>query len=249
MMLTEIASAAGRTGLGLVGAFHPEPDDGAPDGVETLVLLGPADEAMWVMFRGSTEAHDGLPDPLDRWSRRVIGDLAQAFGAAALFPFDGPPWHPFPRWASRGEAAVISPVGMQATAQRGLWASYRGALGLSRRLPLHVLPHERPGGPCLDCPAPCIDACPVGAFDGASYDIPACVAHVTSASGAACRDGCRVRASCPAGAGINLPIEQRRFHMAAFIRAQARGLSTGVTQMCGQLEREIDESLNRSANP
>jgi epoxyqueuosine reductase len=227
MTLAEIASAAGRTGLGLVGAFHPEPGDGAPDGVRTLVLLGPADMAMWAVFRGSTEAQDGMPDPLDRWSRRVIGDLAQALGAVALFPFGGPPWHPFQRWAARGEGAVISPVGMQATSRRGLWASYRGALGFSRRLPLRVFRHETLADPCLGCPAPCIDACPVGAFDGANYAVPVCVAHVASASGAACLDGCLVRASCPAGAGMNLPTEQRRFHMAAFLRAQAPRLSTG----------------------
>ena len=31
---------------------------------------------MWEVFSGSPEASDGRPDPLDRWSRRVIGNLA-----------------------------------------------------------------------------------------------------------------------------------------------------------------------------
>ncbi len=217
-----------------MGAFHPEPDDGVPDGLRTLVLLGPADMVMWTAYRGSAVSHDGLPDPLDRWSRRVIGQLAEQLGAVALFPFDGPPWHPFQRWASRGEGAIASPVGMQVTAQRGLWTSYRGALGFAAHLPLHVLAHELSGDPCLGCPAPCLTACPVGAFAGGRYDVPACVAHVTGATGAACLDGCLVRASCPAGANVKLPAEQRRFHMRAFLRAQAEDLSTGNAQICGQ---------------
>ena len=236
MTLTEIAAAGRRTGLGLVGAFHPAPDDGAPAGLATVVLLGPADRTMWAIFRGSAEAHDGLPDPLDRWSRRVIAEIAERLGAVALFPFDGPPWHPFQRWAARGEGAVTSPVGMQVTPGRGLWASYRGALGFCARLPLHPLAHDHGGDPCLGCPAPCLTACPVHAFAGGRYDVPACVAHVSAAEGGACLDGCLVRASCPAGAGLDLPAEQRRFHMTAFLRAQAAPLPTGGAEICGQLK-------------
>jgi hypothetical protein len=223
--LAEIAAAVGRIGLGPVGVFHPEPADLVPDDLQTLVLLGPADAAMWEMFRASAEAQDGLPDPLDRWSRRVIGGLADELGARAFFPFDGPPWHPFQRWAARGEGAVVSPVGMQATSRRGLWASYRGALGFAAWLSLP--PRQLASGPCLGCPAPCLTACPVDAFAGASYDVPRCVAHVAGEAGAACRDGCLVRANCPAGVGLQLPVVQRAFHMGAFLRAQGMRLSPG----------------------
>ncbi len=220
MTLTDMAGAVGGTGLRLVGAFHPGPEDGAPDGVRTLVLLGPADGAMWTVFSGSTEAHDGQPDPLDRWSRRIIGQLADRLGAVALFPFGGPPWNPFQRWAARGESAVASPVGMQATPRRGLWASYRGALGFAADVPLDDFAPGPSGAPCLGCAAPCLGACPVDAFAGGRYDVPACVAHVTGPAGAGCRSGCLVRAICPAGVEVELPVEQRRFHMAAFLRAQ-----------------------------
>ena len=225
MTLDAIAKAAGATGLDVVGAFHPEPGDGVPDGIATLVLLGPDGPAMWQAFGEAPEATDGRPDPLDRWSRRVVGGLAETLGCVAFFPFGGPPWHPFARWAARGEGAVVSPVAMQATPSRGLWASYRGALGLPERLPL---PPRTFADPCRGCPAPCLVACPVDAFAGGAYDVPRCVAHVLGDTGAACRGGCLVRASCPAGARMGLPAAQRAFHMAAFLHAQARQMSTGA---------------------
>ena len=78
-------------GWRVLGAFHPGPDDDAPAGCGTLVLLGPDGPGFWTIFRASPEVGDGAPDPLDRWSERVIGALAARLGAAALFPFGGPP--------------------------------------------------------------------------------------------------------------------------------------------------------------
>lgn len=222
MSMARITAAVEATGLSTVGAFHPEPADGAPAGVGTLVLLGPSGGAMWAAFRASPEAGDGRPHPLDRWSRRVIDGLAARLGAVALYPFGGPPCHPFQCWAARGEGAAPSPVAMQASPARGLWASYRGALGFTERLPLFSSPGP---SPCLACPAPCLTACPVGAFAGGAYDVAACVAHVTSPAGAACRGGCLVRAACPAGSGLGLPTAQRAFHMAAFLAANGGTLS------------------------
>lgn len=214
--MAEIAAEVRATGLHLVGWFHPAPEDGAPAGVGTLLLLGPSDGGMWEAFRASAEFRDGVPDPLDRWSRRLIDGLGARLGAVALYPFGGPPWHPFQRWAARGEGAVVSPVAMQASPVRGLWASYRGALGFAERLPL---PTRRWHDPCRGCQAPCLTSCPVDALAGGTYDMPRCVAHVTGPAGVACGSGCLVRAACPAGAGVGLPREQRAFHMAAFVAA------------------------------
>jgi hypothetical protein len=213
-----IARAAAATGLDVTGAFHPQAGDGAPEGVATICLLGANRDRMWQVFSASPEAADGSPDPLDRWSRRVIGSLAADHGAVALYPFGGPPYLPFQRWAARGEGAVASPVAMQVTAGRGLWTSYRGALGFREQI---VLPRREGADPCPACPAPCLTACPVNAFAGGAYDVPRCVAHITSPAGAACREGgCLVRHVCPAGRGAIPPAEQRRFNMAAFIRAR-----------------------------
>ena len=217
-MTGDMVARAAAVGLGVVGAFHPQAGDGAPEGVGTICLLGALGDRMWEVFSGSPEASDGRPDPLDRWSRRVIGNLAADLGAVAPYPFGGPPYQPFQRWAARGEGAVVSPVAMQVTPARGLWASYRGALGF--REPVALTGRES-ANPCPACPAPCLTACPVDAFAGGAYDVPRCVAHITSPAGAACREGgCLVRHACPAGRDATPPAEQRRFHMDAFVRAR-----------------------------
>jgi hypothetical protein len=218
LTMEAVDRAAAAHGLAVVGAFHPEAGDGAPDGVATLCLLGARGAGLWAVFSGSGEAADGRPDPLDRWSERVIGALAKTLGGVALFPFGGPPYQPFQRWGIRGEGAVPSPVGMHATPGRGLWASYRGALGFSVPLALTLRSHA---SPCDGCPAPCRTACPVDAFAGGTYDVPRCVAHITAPEGAACREGgCLARHACPAGRGAAPPAGQCRFHMLAFIRAR-----------------------------
>ncbi|MFQ5567181.1 MAG: ferredoxin [Paracoccaceae bacterium] len=210
--------AAAALGLAVTGAFHPRAGDGAPEGIGTILLLGARRDAMWRAFSASHEAADGRPDPLDRWSRRVIGYLAADLGAVALYPFGGPPYRPFQRWAARGEGAVASPVAMQVTPSRGLWASYRGALGF--REPMTLAARDSTN-PCLGCPAPCLTACPVDAFAGGAYDVPRCVSHIISPAGAACREGgCLVRHACPPGHGATPPRGQCCFHMEAFIRVR-----------------------------
>jgi hypothetical protein len=210
--------AAAAAGLAVAGAFHTQAGDGAPEGVGAICLLGADGDRMWEIFSRGPEAADGQPDPLDRWSRRVIGRLAEELNAVALFPFGGPPYQPFQRWATRGEGAVSSPVAMQVTPGRGLWTSYRGALGFRQPIALAA---RADASPCIGCPAPCLTACPVGAFAGGSYDVPRCVAHITSPAGAACRGGGRlVRRACPAGRDATPSAEQCRFHMEAFIRAR-----------------------------
>lgn len=210
--LAEVAELAGGAGLGLLGAFHPGPEDGAPAGTGTLVLLGPEGPAFWRVFRASPEAGDGAADPLDRWSARVIGGLSARLGARALFPFGGPPWQPFTGWARASGTAWPSPVGLLVHARVGLWVSYRGALALGERL---ALPAPGPR-PCDDCRRPCLDACPVGALAGAGYDLAACHGWLDSPGGADCMmRGCAVRRACPVGAGLR-PEAQSAFHMAAF---------------------------------
>ncbi len=215
--LARLAEALAPHGLTVVGAFAPGAEDRAPEGTGTLALVGADGERMWAVFSAAPEAADGAPDPLDRWSRRILSEIAAALGpemaATPLFPFDGPPWHPFLAWAAKAEGARPSPVGMPATPARGLWASYRGALALAPRLPA---PEPGPS-PCPSCPAPCATACPVGALTPRGYDVAACAAHLAAPEGAACRAGCLVRLACPVGRPP--PHPQRAFHMATFLSA------------------------------
>jgi ferredoxin len=207
---TRVAAA----GLALRGAFHPEPEDGIACG--TLVLLGFAGGVGWPGFAAAPEARDGLANPLDRWSRRVIGALAASLGGEALFPFGGPPWLPFQRWARRAEPVHPSPLGILIHPDWGLWHAYRGAVALAERMALP--PPDRRPSPCESCAArPCLAACPVGAFTARGYDVAACRAHVAGASGVACMEaGCAARRACPGGAAYRYGPAQAAFHMRAF---------------------------------
>ena len=223
MPLSTIQTRAARVGLAYRGAFHP----GDLAEVQTLVLVGFAGHQGWPAFAASHEASDGAPDPLDRWSRRVVGGLAIELGATALFPFGGPPYLPFQRWAQKAEPVYPSPLGILIHPEWGLWHAYRGALAFRERIDLPE-PDTR-ASPCETCGAkPCLTACPVGAFSSDGYDAPSCVAHISSDLGADCMDhGCRARRACPVGAEHCYGEQQARFHMRAFRDAQPAPAAKG----------------------
>ena len=158
MNLKDIEAAIGPHSLTIYGALHPDPAT-VPEKVRTLVLLGPREPGFWGHFTASPEYLDGQPDPLDRWSERVISAVAKSLGTRAFFPFGGPPYQPFIQWATASGRAHVSPVGLLVHDTSGLWVSYRGALGLGERLdlpsstaqplpelPRPALPPRLPGG-------------------------------------------------------------------------------------------------------
>jgi hypothetical protein len=225
MPLEALRRAAAEAGLALRGAFHPAPGDAvppAPSGaaIATLVLLGYAGGGQWHRFTASPESLDGLPDPLDRWSRRIIGGFARDLGATAFYPFGGAPFLPFIRWAQRAEPVHPSPLGMLVHPDWGLWHSYRGALGFTAMLDLPA-PDRRPS-PCdTCCDRPCLGGCPVGAFTPGRYDVARCVAHLASDAGSPCNDGgCLARHACPVGRDRRPDATQAAFHLAAFRRTR-----------------------------
>ncbi len=208
--LLQALDAAGLCPLAVTApdsAFCP-PDSRA------LLLIGPqGGSRWWDIVTASTEWGDGAPDPLDRWSKATLGALAHRFGAAALFPSDGPPWPPFFRWALASGQVWQSPVGMLVHAQAGLWLSFRGALALPFALPLPASQN-----PCLTCEdQPCRTACPVGALTATAYDTAACHAHLTTFEGRDClSDGCRARRACPASQSHARLSAQSAYHMSKF---------------------------------
>lgn len=203
----------GPHGLEVLATLAPAPEDTLPAGTQGLALTGPAGPRFWNIFRASPEAADGAPDPLDRWSRRVLDGVAEAAGGTALYPFGGPPWHPFIAWALRSGQVFTSPVTLLAHPRHGLFVSFRGALALP--WPLPAAPATNPCETCVG--QPCRTACPAGALTPTGYDIPACHAHLDDAQGADCLSGCLVRRACPVGS--SQPPEQSAFHMAAFHRS------------------------------
>ena len=207
-------------GLAFRGAFHPQPADVVPAGIDggavaTVVLLGFAGSGQWPAFAASPEFADGRPNPLDRWSRRLIDALAVRHDAVALYPSDGPPWLPFQRWATRAEPVHFSPLGILIHPDFGLWHAYRGALALRARLALPE-PDRRPS-PCSSCAAkPCLTSCPVNAVSLQQVDHRACASHVAASAGRDCLQlACRARRSCPVGAAHRYGPAQAEFHTQA----------------------------------
>ena len=175
-----------------------------------IILVG-ADRGFWAVFTASPEASDGHPDPIDRWSKRVLRPLAKD----CVFPSDGPPYAPFIAWARSSGRFWQSPTGMLVHDTAGLMISIRGALILDVTVPLAPT-KESPCVTCID--RPCVTACPIAALsDAAPYDVPACKAYINSSEGAACiSQGCATRLACPISQSFDRPTNQTAFHMRAF---------------------------------
>ena len=216
-MLTQIAIMAAQHHLFIAGGFAVIDDSDLPRdlprGTKTLLLLAPLEPGFWPHLTAQPE-WDGAPDPMDRWSRRVIGRMACDLRAKALFPFGGPPYHPFYQWALRSGRAWDSPVRLLVHDTMGLFASYRGALALKEAVAMPA-----PGAkPCEACPdKPCLTACPPRALTGAGYEVPACHQFLNDTAGKEClTQGCGVRRACPVSRiYARMPV-QSAYHMGQF---------------------------------
>lgn len=213
--LSAIASAAAAHHLAVFGAFHAAPGDNLPEGTGTLLLFGPDEPGFWPHLTAEPEWRDGAPDPVDRWSARVLAGLADRFGGRALFPFGGPPYHPFYAWALRSGRAWPSPVALLVHDTAGLMVSYRGAIALTDRIDLPAPPAQPPCETCTD--RPCLTACPAGALGKQGYDVPACHAYLdTMPDGDCISSGCVTRRACPVSQGYGRLPEQSAYHMRLF---------------------------------
>jgi len=198
-----------QAGFIYLGGFHPEPQ-------QTLVLIGNAGPQMWQNFSNSCDTNTTT---LDQWTKSIIANLASVIDANALFPFDTPP-HPFLTWAQKTGETFTSPMGLSIHPGYGLWHGYRAALVFERTL--NLPPVSATQSPCDDCAEkPCMTECPVNAFSTQGYNVPECIKHIKTSNGADCLElGCRARRACPVGREFHYSLQQARFHMAAFVKAQ-----------------------------
>jgi hypothetical protein len=226
-ILDDLAAALEPLGMILRGGFSPmdsEPDlpevaAGRPG--RTLVLVGNAGPAMYGPFFSADESVRHAADALDIWTRRTIEPIAARFGALAMFPFGGPPWHPFQRWAKRAEGLRASPLGILIHPKFGLWHAYRAALLFDHEIALPPVPMAV--HPCIGCvDKPCLFTCPATAITAGGYDVNRCASHVAGAGGSDCRlEGCLARRACPIGRDYIYPARAMEFHMAAFLKGHA----------------------------
>ncbi len=208
MTFDEVQQNANKAGLSVMGTV---PNDG------TLILLGTG-AAFWPIFSASPERQDKQPDPVDRWSLRVVDRLANHLDARAIYPFGGPPYEPFIAWALASGRAFQSPVGMLVHDAVGMMMSYRGALQFSENL---AVPTPDALSPCQCCAdKPCTTACPVDALSAAHrYDVDACHAYLETNAGQDCMtNGCLARRACPVSKLAGRNVEQSNLHMKAFHR-------------------------------
>jgi hypothetical protein len=185
-----------------------------------LALVGNIGSSYWPVFSEAPEYSDGRPDPLDRWSERVAGLVAEQFSLRPVYPFSGPPYYPFQQWARSAEALEQSPVGVMMHPQFGLWHSYRFAL-LGEGFDVEEATPQTPS-PCLTCEQqPCLHRCPVGAFDSAGYAVDRCAAYLRQSPQAEChQQGCLARYACPVAPELRYVAAQGRFHLKAFVDAR-----------------------------
>ena len=218
-----IAEALAAHGLIPRGAIRFGPDDAPPPGLagtpaKSVLLVGQAGAAPWASFSAWRKSQPAaLADPLDTWSREIIGGVARRFGARAVFPSDKP-YLPFQQWAMRAEGLRPSPLGVLMHPEYGLWHAYRGALLFD--VEIAAAPPREVIHLCDLCIGkPCLKACPVDAYSDSGFAYDACRSHVRSVEGRRCRDdGCLDRNACPYGTAYRYPAGVQAFHMAAFLR-------------------------------
>ncbi len=227
-----LQTALGTHGLNVLGVVSEED--------RSIILIGHVGSSFWPHFTNWLSAQsaslphgfrargvwsstasrapaDHIPDPLDTWSKQVIGGIAKAHGGKAIFPSDQP-YQPFQQWAMAATGIRPSPLGILIHPVYGLWHAYRGAIifyDVTLSQPVEKLSH-----PCDTCvEKPCLSACPVNAFSNGGYAVERCRSHVKSDAGQAClTGGCLARRACPVGTAFEYVPEQMQFHMNAFVK-------------------------------
>jgi hypothetical protein len=255
LLEAQLSTALAGQGLEPRGWFTVEAGDIPAGAGEILpgnsaLLIGNHGRAMWDAFAQSPEHGDGSPDPMDRWTRRVILEAMDTLplGGKALFPFGAQLW-PFQRFAARAMGLKASPLGLLIHPRYGLWHALRAAILFPELGPsaarVHTLIH-----PCDEClEKPCLSTCPVSAFDGTGFAVKACrgyldmtVSSQNDSSLPDCMDdGCAARNACPVGREWRYGEAQLRFHMASF-----RGAGdSDRARLVGDLKAIASENASR----
>jgi len=223
-----IKKQAMQNGLVIRGGFKVEAKDLVPElenGAQavSMILFGNAGSSLWPVFSISEEYEDGLSDPLDRWSKRIGEQLAADSGGMALFPFGGPPFQPFLRWAKKAEQLDSSRLGMLMHPNYGLWHAYRFAVAFSYEVSGLDVAGDTNAIACDTCTdQPCLSGCPVRAFTSDGYDVESCFHFLDQHPDAPCHSsGCQARCACPEGVSFRYDSDHAAFHMAKFYESLA----------------------------
>ena len=222
--LAAVAGPLGALGLNVLLQLSPEAfgTAAAPLRLEDLlagaagaVIVGSGGPAFFDLFERAPEAADGAPNPLDRYTARVVTRAARAalepvgVAHAIAFPFDARPLIPFQRLGRAAGLGGPGPLGLQIHPRFGPWWAYRALVVLDRPLP----PAPPSGDGCAGCPAPCVAACPAGAVARNGFQVAAC--HARRLVAEPCRLSCDARIACVRGPEHRYRDVELAFHMRA----------------------------------
>jgi hypothetical protein len=184
-------------------------------GAAGALIVGSGGPTFFDRFAGAAEAVDGAPNPLDRYTRRVVEPAVAGaldplgVGRAIHFPFGNHPLIPFQRLGRAAGLGGPGPLGLQIHPTYGAWWAYRALVLVGCALP--VLP--APGDGCAGCDAPCVAACPAGAVARTGFGVSAC--HGRRLVAEPCRLSCVARIACVRGPQHRYSDAELAFHMAA----------------------------------
>ena len=91
-----------------------------------MVVIGNVGGAMWPLFRAAEPAAD---DPLDTWTRAMLGPIAASRGASMVRPSQEA-IKAMPSWGHRAAGKKPEAVGLGIPPEDGVWAPHRRGVSL-----------------------------------------------------------------------------------------------------------------------
>jgi ferredoxin len=192
-------------------------------GAAGALIVGSGGSAFFDRFDSGPEAVDGAPNPLDRYTERVVTRAARdalaprASAHSVHFPFGLRPRIPFQRLGRAAGLGGPGPLGLQIHPTFGPWWAYRALIVVDQPLPLAA----PPGDGCAGCDAPCVAACPAGAVARGGFQIIAC--HARRLVAEPCLLSCAARIACVRGPEHRYRDEELAFHMRASMPSSPTG--------------------------
>ncbi len=180
-----------------------------------IVVIGNGGPAMWRAFVGDLEANHAHfleeANPLDVFARRAVLAADVVWGSTPrrwFFAAAEADLHIDFRVAARlAGLGTASRLGLLLHPDFGPWVGLRAACFIAADLPFA---NPMQFDPCSDCPAPCMTACPGGAFPDGSWSVSACGAFKGSSD--RCTQICHSRAACPVGSAQRYDDAGFRYH-------------------------------------
>lgn len=184
-------------------------------GARSILVFGNAGSGLWNAFLADLERDPrGLTDhlhPLDAYVRRAVGAADPLLGAIRRRWFwataDADLHIDFRMLAAMAGLGAQSRLGLLIRADLGTWIGLRAACFLDAELtpsaPATV-------NPCDGCPAPCVTACPAGAFPDGKWSVDLCSRF--HREDPTCERTCASRLACPVGADRRYLPEHYAYH-------------------------------------